>query len=169
MTRARDIRFRGADDRLIGLAEQLGIDLGAFDSRTLPGAVADAVIERGLPDTQEARELFAELLRADSQEERHPVRLSANEELRRRRLLALGEELLRWAHRAGANLRRGQHHARAVRGINRVFVELARREGALPSTVKRWCMDDPDAKAMINMFRPVVSPAAEHPLQAAWR
>lgn len=166
---ARDIRFSGTDDRLLGLAEQLGIDLAPLDTRTLAGAVADALIERGIPDSAEARELFAELLRADAQEERRPVRLSADEQLKRRRLLALGEELLRWAHRAEADLRHGRRNSKNLRGIENVYRQLARRERALPSTVKRWCMDDPDAKEMINMFRPVVRLAAEHPLQAAWR
>lgn len=58
MTDARDIRFRGTDPRLYELAQALGLDLAALNTRTLPDAVAAAVEAQGQPDSAAARSLF---------------------------------------------------------------------------------------------------------------
>lgn len=167
--RAVDMRFSGSDYRVLGLAEHLGIELADLDARTLPDAVAKAVIEKGIPDTAEARELFADLVRHATHEHRRPVRLSKHEARKRRRLLALGDELLRWARRAGAELRCEKPSARQIRGLESVLRNLARREGMRLDAIKHWCHTDPDAKNVINQLRPVEAQPEDHPLQKVWR
>jgi hypothetical protein len=173
MTEARDIRFRGTDPRLYRVAQSLGLDLTALDTRTLtalntrtlPGAVAAAVEAQGLPDSADARSLFADLLRneaADRAEHPGPAKLSQDEALKRARLHLLASALSDWAGRAKLPPKYRQKHGTHARGLDAVFAEVARREGAQASTVKRWCMDDAEAKALIAAMRPVKARSGPH-------
>lgn len=165
MTEARDIRFRGTDPRLYGLAQALGLDLAALDTRTLPDAVAAAVEAQGLPDSADARSLFADLLRSeagDRAEHPGPPKLSQDEARKRARLHSLAVALVSWARQAKMLPKHLQRHGTPARGLDAVFAEVARREGAQASTVKRWCIGDPEARALIASMRPMKAPSGPH-------
>jgi hypothetical protein len=189
MTEARDIRFRGTDPRLYGLAQALGLDLGPLNTRTLPDAVVAAIEAQGLPDNADARSLFADLLRneaADWADRPDPAKLPKKEaakrerlqtltERKRARLHLLAEVLMGWALHVKLLPRHlqpkhQQEHGTHARGLKAVFAEVARQEGAQALTIKRWCMDDPEAKAMIWSLRPMKAPSGPHkPLRGLGR
>lgn len=153
---AMDGRFRGSDPRLLVLADALGVDVGGLDTRTLPDAVADAVDAQGLPAGFGG--LLADLLRHYADTRHKPAPLSAAEA--RRRLLR--DALAAWASRAGGRLKQHDAHAKHVRGLEAVFREVARREGAQWQAVRRWCMSDPEALGLVAFLRPVKGPQSPH-------
>ena len=171
---AHDIRFAGTDPRLLRVAAALGLDVAGLDTRSLPEAVAAEGEAKGFPDSDDARSLFADLLRSDADAHAKKARKTRPEtkvkKRKRERLAMLVRELHAWRETEQRNDQAAHVVPRYLAldgegnpiagatlcdGVEPMARRMAHALKADGDTLEKWLYQNHEAVALVALFRPV--------------